>query len=165
MDAELHKILLKKAGALLAHRPYSRGELQERLAKLAEEPQVECVLDRLEQLNLLNDADYAYNFALYRIRQDGWGPTKICQSLLRRHVAQATIDSALERIGNELGQEPILIEYIKRRCGKKGLPTDRGGIRKLVMHLHQRGFDEDRILSALKKMIPAAVLHRFETGE
>ncbi len=165
MDAEIHKSLMKKAGALLARRAYSRGELRNRLAKIADELQVESVLDRHEQLNLLNDADYAYNFALCRIRQEAWGPTRICQSLLRRNVAQATIDRALERVGNELGQEPILIEYIKKRCGKRGLPTDPKGIRKLVMHLLQRGFSEDQIFHALKQVIPAAVLHRFETGE
>jgi len=165
MDAALQKILLKKAGALLARRGYSRGEMRNKLTRIAGASQVESVLDRLEQLNLLNDADYAYNFALCRIKQEGWGPGKVHDFLLRRHVAQATIESALERIRKELKEESILVEYIKKRCEKQGPPMDLKGIRKLVLHLRQRGFAEGDIFSALKGMVPAAVLHRFETGD
>ena len=165
MDAALHKMLLKKAGSLLARRSYSRGELRNKLSGFAEKSQVESVLDRLEQLNLLNDADYAYNFALCRTRQEGWGPAKILESLLRRHVDQTTIENALEGVRNELGDESILVEYIRKHCGKQGMPTDLKGVRKLVLHLRRRGFDEERIFGALKQMIPSALLQRFDTGE
>ena len=63
MDNERHKLLMKKAGALLARRAYTRGELRDRLVKTSGETPVESILDRLEQLNLLNDAAYAYNLA------------------------------------------------------------------------------------------------------
>ena len=165
MDPELHKMLLKKAGTLLARRAYSRGELSIKLAKLAGELQVESALDRLEQLKLLNDADYAYNFALYRVRQQGWGPSKVRDSLLHRQVAASTIELALERVRKELGDESVLMHYVQRRCGKQGLPTNPKDIKGLVLHLRRRGFDEDSIFSILKRMIPAAVLQRFESGE
>jgi regulatory protein len=165
MDREIQKAVLKKAGSILSRRAYSRGELRNKLLKIAKEQQVETALNRLEQLNLLNDADYAYNFALYRITQEGWGPAKIYDSLLRRQVPHATIDAALERVCNEVDEESALVDYVKRHCSKKGPPTDPKGIRKLVMHLHLRGFDEDIIHRALDRIIPAMVLQRFETGE
>jgi regulatory protein len=165
MDVEIHKVLLKKAGALLARRAYSRGELRNRLAKIAGDRAVESALDRLEQLNLLNDADYAYNFAFCRIKQQGWGPARVHESLLRRHVAETAIACALQRIRNEFGDESLVAEYIQKHCGKTGLPSDLKGIRKLVSHLRQRGFDEDLITNVLKRMIPAESMPHFERGE
>ncbi len=165
MSDDPHNMLLKKAAALLARRAYSRGELREKLASAAGELQVESALDRLEQLNLLNDADYAYNFALYRVRQEGWGPAKVHDSLLRRHVAESTIELALERVRNEMSDESALIEYVQKHCGKRGMPANPKDINKLIFHLRRRGFDENAILNALKRMIPSAVLRHFETGD
>jgi regulatory protein len=165
MDAELRSLLLKKATALLARRAYSRAALRSKLAPTAGEAEVESALDRLEQLNLLNDAEYAYNFALCRIQRQGWGPAKVRDSLLRRQVAPSAIAGALKRVQNELGDESALLRYIEKHCGKQGPPADLKGIRRLVLHLRQRGFHEDSILGALKQLIPAAVLERFETGE
>ena len=166
MNTETHKILLKKAGALLARRAYSRIDLRSKLAGLAGDPEIESVLKHLEQLNLLNDADYAYNFALHRIRQQGWSPIRVQHALLRHHVEMPIVECALERVRNEVGDESIIIlEYVLKHCGKKGLPTDRKGIRKLILHLHQRGFDEEHILGALRQIIPAAALQPFETGD
>ena len=165
MDAAVQKMLMKKAGDLLSHRAYSRGEMGEKLGKVAGEHQVEDALDRLEQLNLLNDAEYAYNFALYRIKRDGWGPDKVHHSLARRHIAKKTIQHVLEKIRSELGEEFALVEYLQKHCRKQGLPNDPKGVQKLVAHLRRRGFDESVILRALEPVIPATVMQRFETGE
>jgi SOS response regulatory protein OraA/RecX len=166
MDIDIAKMLLRKAGALLAHRAYSRGELKTKLADLAEEAQIEAALNHLQQVKLLNDADYAYNFALRRIRQQGWSPAKAQHALVRRQVETPVIERALERVQNEAGdQSTIIVAYIYKRCGKNGLPTDPKGVRKLLLHLRQRGFDEDPILGALRGLLPAAALHLFETGE
>jgi SOS response regulatory protein OraA/RecX len=158
-------MLLKKAGALLAGRAYSRYEMQKKLAAVAEERQVEAVLNHLERLNLLNDADYAYNFAFRRIRQQGWSPAKVRNALLYRHVGQASIEIALQQARNESDDTSTILEYAQRRCGRKGLPTDLKGIQKLFLHLRQRGFDEENILSALRGSIPAEALQRLQTGE
>ena len=156
---------MRKAGALLARRPYSRAELQERLARFAGELPIDAVLDRLEQLNLLNDAEYAYNFAFCHMKQDGWGPNKIQHSLLRRHVEQKTIEAAIQRATDELGCETTIERYAQEYFSKKGLPADLKTLRRAIAHLGQRGFDEDSIMSVLRRMIPAKLWHRFETGE
>jgi SOS response regulatory protein OraA/RecX len=166
MDIDITKILLRKAGALLAHRAYSRGELKIKLAGLAEEAHIDAALNHLQQVNLLNDADYAYNFALRRIRQQGWSPAKTQHALVRRQIEIPIIERALERVENEAGdQSSIIVEYIHKRCGRNGLPTDPKGVRRLLFHLRQRGFNEDQILDALRGLFPAAALQPFETGE
>jgi SOS response regulatory protein OraA/RecX len=156
---------MKKAGALLARRAYSRVELQMKLADMADEAQVEAVLQRLERLNLLNDLDYAYNFALRRMRRLGWSRARVQNALLAHQVSSAVIESALEKMNESGGEQAILSSYLLKRYGKSGLPADVKGVRKLILHLRQRGFEEENILSALRGKIPDATLQRFETGE
>jgi regulatory protein len=165
MEAENNKLLLTKAGALLARRAYSRGELRIRLAKFGAEMQVEAVLNRLARLNLLNDEEYAYNFALNRMKQQGWGPAKIIASLLKRQVEQPTIDLAMARVRNEEGSEPPLDTCIKQYCKKYGLPSNPKGMQRLISHLRRRGFDEDDVYRALRQALPDEALKSFETGE
>jgi regulatory protein len=165
MDADIQKKILKKAGAFLARRAQSRGELKQKLMRLAPEPEVESALDRLEQLNLLNDPEYAYNFALCRMKQDGWGRVRIHESLLRRQVPESAILSAIERARSELDEESALSEYLKRRFLKIKLPEDPNALRKLVVHLRRRGFDEENISRVLKRMFPAELMQHLDTGE
>jgi regulatory protein len=165
MDQEIYRTLLKKAGALLARRPYTRGKLRDKLLAITGESAVEPVLDRLEQLNLLNDADYAYNFALCRIQRNGWGPAKVQRSLLHRQVGQTTIENALERIRGETGSDSALADYVQKYYRTRGVPANPKEIRKLITHLLQRGFNEESILSELRQTIDGAIWQRIETGE
>ncbi|HYK89706.1 MAG TPA: RecX family transcriptional regulator [Acidobacteriota bacterium] len=165
MEAELQKRLLNKAGSLLSRRSYSRGEMRAKLAKFAESDDIEATLDGLEALNLLNDAEYAYNFAASRIAQNGWGPIKVRHSLLRRHVAPDIVEGALERVRRESGDEIVLRVYLDRHCSKTGLPRDRQGIQKLVNHLRRRGFGDALIFSTLRRVIPDAAWEYFESGD
>ncbi len=165
MEADIQKLLLKKAGALLARRSFSRGELRSRLAKFSDNMQVETALDRLVSLNLLNDEDYAYNFALHRIKQQGWGPARVLDSLLKRQVEQRTIDSAMARIRNEVDEETTLDFYVKQYCKINGVPASPKDIKRLISHLRRRGFDEDDVYRALRQAMPDAVPQSYETGE
>jgi len=165
MDREIDRTLLKKAGALLARRAYSRLELQKKLTAIGEEQQVESVLNHLEQLKLLNDAEYAYNFAFRRIRQQGWSPEKVRSALLQHHVEQTSIESALQQVRNESDDASILLEYVKRHCGKKGPPTDLKGVQRLIGQLRHRGFEEETILGALGEILPQEFMRRLESGD
>jgi regulatory protein len=156
---------LKKAAALLAKRAYSRGELRKKLAPTGQAPLVEETLNRLEQVHLLNDPEYAYNFALRHFQQVGWGPAKVKENLLRHDVDPDVIDQAIERVRNEADIEAFLVEYIEKRCKKQGQQTDPKEIHKLVLHLVRRGFDENQIFGALRQIIPPDVFRHFETGD
>jgi regulatory protein len=164
-DSGLPQALLKKAGALLARREHSRGELRRKLLKLAGEPQVEAVLDRLEQLNLLNDGEYAYNFALYRMGRQVWGPAKVQEDLRSREVKDEIIDKALDRVRNELGDEAISLDYIRKFCRNHWPPRGKKHVQKLIMHLRGRGFSNRAILKALDRIPAPSVSQHFEMGE
>jgi regulatory protein len=164
-DAELHSRLFNKAGALLSRRPYSRGELRLKLATEESPEAVEAVLDRLQELRLLNDAQYAYNFALCRLNNEGWGPIKVKDALLRRHVDPPTADSAIERVHEETNERVLLEQHLQKYFRKHSLPADRRGVARLISNLRNRGFRQNVVYDSLRRLIPASVWSRFEPGE
>ena len=165
MNAALQKKLQKKAAALLVRRAYSRGEMRLKLRKLADGPETDLVLDRLEELKLLNDVDYAYNFALSHVGRDGWGPGKIRNGLLRRRVCDSVINDALYRIAAETGADYGLPDYLNKYFGKRGLPEDATGIQKLIAHLRRRGFPAESIKRVLNNMLPSDIWRHSKTGD
>jgi regulatory protein len=165
VNPELYKKLQKKAGALLARRAYSRGEIRQKLLKAADAPLVETVLDRLEELKLLNDREYAYNFALYRVGPQGWGPEKIREALYRHRISESDISAALDRIRSAVGEDYAVGEYLKRLFSKKGTPRDSSELRNLVGHLHRRGYDQNSIIGALKQTLPPEMSSHLQTGD
>lgn len=165
MNSELQKKLQKKAGALLSRRAYSRGEIRLKLLKLAGEPIVETVLNRLEQLKLLNDPDYAYNFALSRIGREGWGPEKIRGALYKRQISESNIAAALDQIRLLVGDDYALADYLKKYFGKKGMPEDFRSVRNLVTHLRHRGYQRNSIIRTLNEELPKELTRYIETGD
>lgn len=157
--------LMHRAGALLARRAYSRGQLRDKLAPHADPPQIEAALDRLQQLNLLNDADYAYNSAVRWIKQEGWGAYKVRHRLLLRQIPEHTAEAAIERVRQEISDARALADYLDRRERTQPLPEDRKGIHKLIMSLRRRGFPEEAIWNVLRRRIPAASWQKFEPGD
>jgi SOS response regulatory protein OraA/RecX len=156
---------MERAGAFLRRRAHSRGELSLKLSEFAGSEDVERALDRLQELDLLNDARYAYNFALYRLTETGWGPRKVGEALRFRKLPAELIESALEKIEREIGFEPVLAHYLEKHCRKRGLPSDRRGIHRLFQHLQRRGFSEEHIYTVLRRKFPAGTWRDFESGE
>jgi len=158
------RTLLRKAGILLARRAYSRGEMRDKLSGLGNMEEIEEALCRLEDLHLLNDSDYAYNFASNRIKQKGWGPVKVYHALVRRQVSPDIAESALERVREEAGERVWLEGYLEKYWRTRHLPRNRKDIGKLVVHLRQRGFHEHAILEVLRHRISDEVWRSFDAG-
>jgi SOS response regulatory protein OraA/RecX len=163
-------LLMKRAAAFIARRAHSRGELRRKLAgatnsdKVSDD-EIETALDRLEHLNLLNDAEYAYNFALYRIKDTGWGEEKVRDALLGKDVAMAAADCAIERVREEIardGTADALTEYVEKYCRKHGTPCTLKEAQKMARHLAGRGYVQDMITEAIQRIIPH---ERFGIGD
>jgi regulatory protein len=164
-DDEARTKLMRQAIALLARRAFGKAELRRKLSEQSEEGLLAQVLQCLESLGLLNDAEYAYNLALRRMTQHGWGPLRVQRYLHRHGIAPHVVASALDRVQSEVGGAEALEDYIRRRTQRRGLPVDRNGIRRLFQHLQRRGYRDEEIRSALSRMVPAGAWRNFDTGE
>ena len=159
------KTLMARAQAMLARRPYCRAELRRRLEPLAPRDEIESLLDRLEELRLLNDATYAYNFAFYRLGGRGYSPERVRRELEKRGVRASAVESALSSVLAERTEAEILADYLGRRAAKRGLPADRRSIEGLVRHLRRKGFGRETIYRLLREQIPGAAWDSFEPGD
>jgi regulatory protein len=166
MSASIRAKLINAAAAHLARRPHSRGELKTKLIRRADAAEVEAVLDHLEELKLLNDADYAYNFALNRLSENGWGPIKIRHALRRRRIAPELVEWAVTSVQEAISTRLALESCIEKYCRKSGVPADLGSTRRLIAHLRRRGFEDDLIREVMRRREPLdASTSWYETGE
>ena len=171
--AETRARLMEKAVSLLALRPLSRRELLDRLCapprpKKGKYPydkpdgapgrpvpqsgretllaQAEGVADRLTELGLLNDAEYARTVARHYAGK-GYGPRKLRDELYRRGVPREHWEDAL----SEAETDELQIDRLARQKLREAEPT-RENLKKVSDYLARRGYGWEEISSALERI-------------
>lgn len=135
-----------KAMKLIAVRPMSRAELLRKLAGMGggTTRAHEAAADRLEQLGLLNDAEYA-RMVVSHYTAKGYGYYKIREELSRRGISSPLRGEALDGL-----DDPA--EAIDRFLGGKLRPgADRQAVKKCADALARRGFPYGDIRDGLRR--------------
>ncbi len=168
-----HSRLMERAVNLLAQRPLSRKELLDKLCtpprqrrekypydKLDDGPgpalleaqrealreRAEGVADRLTDLGLLNDGEYARMVARHYAAK-GYGPRKLRDELYRRGVPREFWEDALEE------REPDGDQVLKLARQKlRGAEPTRENLKKVSDYLARRGYGWDEISGALDRL-------------
>ena len=165
--------LMERAVGLLALRPMSRRELLDKLCapprpkrgkypydKLDDGPdpalleaqrealreRAEGVADRLTELGLLNDGEYARALVRHYAAK-GYGPRKIRDELYRRGVPREFWEEAMEEREPDDGQ----IDRLARQKLRDAEPT-RENLKKVSDYLARRGYGWEEISSALDRI-------------
>ena len=146
----------ERALNLLGFRARSVAELRRRLIeKGSPTAEVEEVLSRLVDQKLLDDADYARQFARARITGAGASRIRILQELRRKGIATDVAERALEELHEDEGMDPS--ESIHRVAEKKWRSLqaldELTGRRRLYGFLARRGFGPDEIRRAIEKVV------------
>ena len=165
--------LMERAVALLAQRPMSRKELLDKLCapprqkrekypydKLDDGPapallearrkalreRAEEVADRLTELGLLNDEEYA-RMVVRHYAAKGCGPRKLRDELYRRGVPREYWEDALGE------REPDGDQVLKLARQKlRGAEPTRENLKKVSDYLARRGYGWDEISGALDRL-------------
>ncbi len=139
---------------LLANRPYSEGELRERLAAKgwAQTRLVEDCIARLKELGYVNDDLFAHGYASYRVRAKPVGRARLRRELAGKKVSPGSIDQALELVFGETAEEDLIDRAIGRRVRAYGKPRDRAASRRMFNHLARLGFEYDLIVRKLRAL-------------
>ncbi|MBD5085093.1 MAG: regulatory protein RecX [Clostridiales bacterium] len=165
--------LMERAVGLLSLRPMSRRELLDKLCapprqkkekypydKLDDAPdpellqaqreavreQAEGVADRLTQLGLLNDEEYARTVVRHYAAK-GYGPRKIRDELYRRGVPRSFWEDAME----EREPDDSQIDKLARQKLRGAEPT-RENLKKVSDYLARRGYGWEEISAALERL-------------
>jgi len=145
MTSEIFSEIYNKALDILSRREHSALELKQKLKKKFDHnDNLNEVISRLKQNNLLNDYRFAEAYVIYRKRK-GFGPVKISSELELKGIAQAIIGEVLDSEGG--WKEAANRAFIKRF--KEGPSKDIKILLKQKNFLHNRGFSFQEIESVL----------------
>lgn len=147
LQSSAHRsVLREKTLDLLARKPMSRKELEDKLAQWeAGEEEILTICDRMEDLGYLNDAAYAQRVVRHYSAK-GFGEKKLRDELYRRGVPRQLWDEALAEVDDPADNIDAFVE--KKLAGKN---VDRKELKKVSDALARRGFSWNDISLALRR--------------
>ena len=140
--------LKERAFAMVARKPMSRRALGEKLLELEPEDEaaVCAVLDRLEELGLLDDAAYAKTVVRYYSRKV-YGEAKLRDELYRRKVPRELWEEALAEA--EPSEEGVDVLIAKKLDGIEA--PERKDFQRVSNALARRGFGWEEIRDGMER--------------
>jgi regulatory protein len=152
LDADgLWQLALKTLGA----RACSTGEMRQKLRARAERAEdVDATLARLKEYKYLDDRRFAEGFAVARLENQRLGKGRVARDLLRRRVAPALAEAAVQKTYQRIDEVALIEEYIRRKyraTARTGLFQDERQLGSAYRRLMRAGFSTGNILRALKR--------------
>lgn len=153
-DEELHGLLQKsdaarakeKALYLLEHRPHAKRELERKLSRTVGEEAAQAAADRMEELGLVDDADYAARLA-QELARKGYAFSRTVQELVRRGVDRELAQEAAREASPD--PEEAIRRLIQRKYERR--LGDEKGRRQTAAALQRLGYRWEEIRSALRE--------------
>ncbi len=136
----------------LARRAMSRMEVDRKLRQLEYDPPTrERVLQRLDELDLLDDAAFARALVRDTLARRPAGPRLLQQKLMQKGVDRAIVEEVVtEAIGEGRDQVEAAVALSRKRLGSmKRLDVEKRR-RRLYGVLARRGFESDTIKAAME---------------
>lgn len=145
--AEARERTMNRAVKLLAAKPRSVGALRERLLEKnwTNAEIVDRVLEKLKEYGYLDDAKFAGDLALSKLRQKPQGKRRLKQSLSQKRLNKEDVDAAIESAFAKLPETELIDAAIAKRLRLKGKPETRDDKKKFYDHLLRQGFDYEII--------------------
>lgn len=140
----------EKAFLLLSHHSWTRRMLQERLERDFAPDCVQEVLDRVEELGLVNDADYALRCARDLVYIKHYALARVRQELAHRGIGRNEIEDALVEF--EERDESEAIREILQKKYAEALRQEKGR-RRAFSALQRLGYDVGDIKSEMAALV------------
>ena len=101
-----------KALDLLSYSARTSRQLYEKLARKSDPEAAAAAVERMEELGLVDDADYARRFVADKLNLKDWGLRRIEQELRAKGVDQQHVDAAIEELIMDGTIDAIIEKYI-----------------------------------------------------
>ena len=135
LDAAEYRRARERALYLLDRKDYSSWELEQKLARNVSPETARKVVERLQELSLLNDEEYARKLARHYVLQKHQGPRRAVLELRKRGIDAALAAEAVDEVEPEEGE---LLALCRRKYARK-LETDEKGREKVIAALMRLG--------------------------
>ena len=156
-DEELYRLIQRsdahraqeKALYLLEHRSHSKKELADKISRTAGREAAERAAERMEELGLVNDAQYARNLAEELLQRKRFAARRAEYELLQKGIDRALAQKIVE----ELAPEPEeSLRFLLERKYQRSL-SDEKGRRRVFAALQRLGYSGEDIRTALRDYI------------
>ncbi len=144
------KIAKESALRLLSQRSYTAKGLRDKLAKHADQESAQTAVARMEELGLVDDADYARRYAAYCLKTKGYSIRRTAQALREKGIHRELAQEVLSEI--EIDPELAVARVVLRKYMR--YLEDEKGVNKTINALARLGFayeDIRRVVSNLQK--------------
>jgi regulatory protein len=150
----------------LARRAYSVYEMRTYLERRTEDKDaVKNILDRLKQLNYLDDARYARQFVRLHTELRKQGAFRIARDLRARGVPDRHIEAALAERSGESSESALVRARLTRQIKNLRGPLDQRRVASLYRSLLRAGFSADTIRRELTALTKQSVEELPESPE
>ena len=137
---------------LLSYRPRTAKEVQDRLKKRGyDEGIVDEIVKKLERLGLLNDGEFAMNWAASRMRSKPVGKFRLRQELLLKGISEDLIRETIETAYQEADELELAIRVAGQKMRSCKSLDDMTARRRVYSFLQRRGFSYETIKEVLEK--------------
>jgi regulatory protein len=156
--------LYLSAQRALMRRAHSISEMKKHLERRAEDKEiVPAVIARLRELDYLDDAKYALDYAAQHAKLRRQGRFRITRELRQRGVPDRYIDEALGKVFAETDESALLRSRVERRLARlRGAPLDPQKTASIYRSLLAAGFSSELIRAELKR---AVAKHQVQSAE
>ena len=151
-DGAYHEAM-QRAGHLLTTRPRSTHELRVRLVKAGFDADVvERTIDRLIELQLLDDHAFARQWIEERSTLKGRSPEALIAELVAKGIERSLAEEALGELGvdEEAQARAVAVRLVGRVASK---PLSEQGLALMAM-LIRRGFSEEAAEAGARSALP-----------
>jgi regulatory protein len=143
--------LYMSAQRALMRRAHSVSEMKKHLERRAENKDlIPAVIARLRELNYLDDAQYALNYAAQHAKLRRQGRFRITRELRTRGVSDRHIESAMDTVFADTDEAALVRARLTRRLAHLRGPLDQKKIASLYRNLLGAGFSSEIIRAELK---------------
>lgn len=140
---------LLKAYHYLSYRPRSEAEIQTYLEKRSiPEAAIAKVLERLRNLNIANDVDFAQLWVNNRSEFRPRGKRALRMELRQKGLPEEIIDHSLD----SLEEEPLALDIALKKAGRYQHLPKQAFTQKMFGLLARRGFDYDTITQTIRQV-------------
>jgi len=150
--AELLSKAKERALNLLSYRSRSRMEIARRLSRAGyDDDIVEETLSRLENVGLVDDAEFSQGWVNSRVTGRGLGKKRVRWELRQKGVASEVVEEALSSIDPDEERE-LAADAARRRWEKDKDPDLRARRRRVASYLQRQGFDWQTVSGVMEDL-------------
>lgn len=140
---------------ILARKAYSAAEIRDKLNRRAvSSSDVPTVLTKLKEYGFADDEKFSEAFAQARLRNQGFGRSRVMRDLQSKHIAPKVAEEAIEKTFAGTSEAELIDNFLARKYRSKDLTVflqEEKNLASAYRKLRLAGFTSDATLAALKR--------------